>query len=198
MKYETKKLGDLCTIKTGTPMGRVRTAPSEAGAQFVQVLIPRAMSEGAVVDEELAIETVGEVNPEFFTREGDVVLKLSTPYDAVYVDREHEDILVTSFGMILRAKEGAPLNMQYLAMLINHPETRAKLQAASTGVSAGIATLKRRTVADIAVPLPSLGRQEGLAELYRAVNERKRSYRKLIWLSDELAASQMIEILNEE
>lgn len=198
MKYETEKLEKLCTIKTGTPMGRARASASEGGGHSVRVLIPRAMSEGSIIDGELATETVGDIKPEFYTREGDVVIKLSTPFDAVYIDREHEGIIVTSFGMILRAKEGAPLDMQYLSMYINHPETRARLQASSTGLGAGISTLKRRTVSDIAVPLPPLERQEKLAELYRAVNSRKHHYRRLIELGDELVASQVAETVNEE
>lgn len=198
MKYETRKLEELCTIKTGTPVSRAKAAASKDGAQPVRVLIPRAMSEGAVVDDDLATEMVGDVKPEFYTRQNDVIIKLSTPHDAVYIDAQHEGILVTSFGMILRVKEGAPLSMQYLSMFLNHPETRSKLQAVSTGVSAGMATLKRRTVADIVVPLPPVERQERLAELYRMVGERKRKYRRLIELGDELVASQMTETVNEE
>lgn len=198
MKYETMKLEELCTIKTGTPMSRAKAAASEDGAQPVRVLIPRAMSEGVVVDDELATEMVGNVKSELYTHENDVIIKLSTPHDAVYIDAEHEGVLVTSFGMILRVKEGAPLSMQYLSMFLNHPETRSKLQAVSTGITAGMNTLKRRTVADIVIPLPPLERQEKLAELYAAINERKRQYRRLIELGDELVASQMTETVNEE
>ena len=198
MKCETMKLEKLCSIKTGTPVSRAKAAASEEYVRPARVLIPRAMSEGSIVDEELAIEEIGEVKSELFTREGDVILKLSTPYDAVYIDGNHEGILVTSFGMILRAKEDAPLRMQYLSMFLNHPKTRFVLQAVSTGTSAGMATLKRRTVADIDIPLLPLGRQEKLAELFQAAKERNREYRRLIELSDELVASQMIETLNEE
>lgn len=199
MKCKTSKLEELCTIKTGTPVGRAKVAASEGGdAQSVRVLIPRAMSEGAIVDEELAVEKVGEVKREFYTHEGDVIIKLSTPYDAVYVDSDHEGILVTSFGMILRAKAGVSLDMRYLSMFLNHPTTRSMLQAASTGMSAGMATLKRRTIAGIDIALPALERQEKLAELFRAVGERKQSYRRLIELEDEFVASQVAEILNEE
>ena len=198
MKYETARLEDLCTIKTGTPISRAKAAADAVGARDVRVLIPRAMSAGGVVDDELAIERVGEVKPESFTRRDDVVIKLSTPHDSVYIDGAHEGILVTSFGMILRAKEGVPVSIRYLSMYLNHPKTLSALQGASTGMGAGMTVLKRRTVASIPVPLPPIERQEGLAELYLAVGERNREYRRLIELGDELVASKMLETLNEE
>lgn len=198
MKLKTAQLEDLCTIKTGTPMGRAKAAADEGNALDAKVLIPRSMSGGSVIDSELAVERVGGVKEEFFTREGDVIIKLSTPYDSVYIDEGHEGILVTSFGMILRAKEDAPLSMRYLSMYLNHPRTISTLQAASTGMGAGMTVLKRRTVATISVPLPPMEQQERLAELYLAVSERNREYRRLIELGDELVASQMSETLNEE
>lgn len=198
MKYKTAHIEDLCTIKTGTPIGRAKAIADEENAVDAKVLIPRAMSGGSVIDSELAVERVGGVREEFFTREGDVIIKLSTPHDSVYIDESHAGILVTSFGMILRAKKGAPLSMRYLSMYLNHPRTLSSLQASSTGMSAGMTVLKRRTVASVSVPLPPMEQQERLAELYLAVSERNREYRRLIELGEELVASQMSETLNEE
>ena len=198
MKYETACLEDLCTIKTGTPTARAKAAAEAGSALDARVLIPRAMGGGAIIDDELAIEKIGMVKDEFFTREGDVVIKLSTPYDSVYVDKDHEGILVTSFGMILRAKEETPLSMRFLSMHLNHPRTLSMLQAGSTGKGAGMTVLKRRTVASIPVPLLPMERQEGLAELYFAVNDQNNEYRKLIELGEELVASKLSDILDEE
>lgn len=198
MKYKTAKLEELCTIKTGAPVNRAKAAAGAEGARDIRVLIPRAMSAGAVIDEELAVERIGEVKGEFFTRRSDVIIKLSTPYGSVYIDEDHEGILVTSFGMILRAREGVPLSMRYLSMYLNHPQTLSILQSSSTGVGAGMTVLKRRTVASISVPLPPIEQQERLAELFLAVGERNREYRRLIDLGEELVASKMLEILSEE
>lgn len=198
MKYKTAKLEDLCTIKTGAPISRAKASAEEGDARDVRVLIPRAMSSGGIIDDDLAVERVGEVKPEFFTRRDDVVIKLSTPYDSAYIDGGHEGILVTSFGMILRAREGAPLSMRYLSMFLNHPQTLSVLQSSSTGMGAGMTVLKRRTVAAISVPLPPMRQQETLAELYLAIGERNREYRRLIELGEELIAAKMFETLSEE
>ena len=191
MNIKTKKLEELCTIKTGAPTSRAKKIADGVEPKDVRVLLPRAMQGGYIIDDELVIEKVGEVKDENFTHEGDVVIKLSTPYDSAYIDKDHEGIMVTSFGMLLRKKPEAELDMQYLSMFLNLPQTNSVLQAVSTGQSVAMAMLKRKTVADIEVPLLPLERQQMLADLFKAVQERKLQYTRLIELDEELITSQM-------
>lgn len=193
MDITTMKLEELCTIKTGAPTSRAKKIAEDVEPREVKVLLPRAMQGGAIIDEELAIEMVGEVKEENFTREGDVVIKLSTPYDSVYIDKAHEGIMITSFGMVLRKKDDAELDMRFLSLFLNLPQTNSVLQAVSTGQSAAMAMLKRQTVADIEISLPPLERQEKLASLFQVVRERKNQYERLIELDNELVISQMIK-----
>jgi len=193
MDITTMKLEELCTIKTGAPTSRAKKIAEDVEPREVKVLLPRAMQGGAIIDEELAIEMVGEVKEENFTREGDVVIKLSTPYDSVYIDKAHEGIMITSFGMVLRKKDDAELDMRFLSLFLNLPQTNSVLQAVSTGQSAAMAMLKRQTVADIEISLPPLERQEKLASLFQVVRERKNQYERLIELDNELVTSQMIK-----
>lgn len=193
MDITTMKLEELCTIKTGAPTSRAKKIAEGVEPREVKVLLPRAMQGGAIIDEELAIETVGEVKEENFTREGDVVIKLSTPYDSVYIDKAHEGIMITSFGMVLRKKDDAELDMRFLSLFLNLPQTNSVLQAVSTGQSVAMAMLKRQTVADIEVSLLPLERQEKLASLFQVVRERKNQYERLIELDNELVTSQMIK-----
>ena len=81
--------------------------------------------------------------------------------------------------------------MQYLSMFLGMPQTNAVLQAVSTEQSTAMAMLKRRAVAEIEVPLPPLERQQELALLFQAVQERRRQYTRLIELDEELIVSQM-------
>ena len=193
MNTKTAKLEELCTIKTGAPTSRAKSIPEGVEPREVKVLLPRAMQGGSIIDAELATELVGEVKEENFTHEVDGVIKLSTPYDSVRVDEGHAGIMVTSFGMVIRRKPESELDMQYLSMYLNLPQTNAMLQAVSTGQSTAMAMLKRKTVAEIEVPMIPLERQRGLAELFRAVEARKRQYAKLIELDDELIVNQMLD-----
>lgn len=191
MSIEYANLEELCHIKTGAPMARARKIPEGGEARNVTTLPPRALQSGSIVDSELVIEAVGEVKKEHYTSEGDVVIKLSTPYDSAYIDKKHEGIVATSSVMILRKKPDAAVDMQYLSMFLGMPQTNAVLQAVSTGQSTAMAMLKRQAVAEIEVPLPPLERQQELSSLFQAVQERKRQYARLIELDEELIVSQM-------
>lgn len=191
MSIEYANLEELCHIKTGAPMARARKIPEGGEARSVTILPPRALQNGSIVDSELVIEAVGEIKKEHYTCEGDVVIKLSTPYDSAYIDKKHEGIVATSSVMILRKKPDAAVDMQYLSMFLGMPQANAVLQAVSTGQSTAMAMLKRQAVAEIEVPLLPLERQRELALLFQAVQERKRQYTRLIELDEELIVSQM-------
>lgn len=191
MSIEYANLEELCHIKTGAPMARARKIPEGGEARSVTILPPRALQNGSIVDSELVIEAVGEIKKEHYTCEGDVVIKLSTPYDSAYIDKKHEGIVATSSVMILRKKPDAAVDMQYLSMFLSMPQANAVLQAVSTGQSTAMAMLKRQAVAEIEVPLLPLERQRELALLFQAVQERKRQYTRLIELDEELIVSQM-------
>lgn len=192
-KYETKTLEELCAIKTGTSVSRAKKANDGENEVEVRVLLPKAMSNGSINVADLASEKVGAIGDDFYTQEGDVVLKLSTPFDAAYVSSKQEGILVTSFGIILR-KTSALIDMRYLSMFLNSKITSTVLAAKSSGQST-VKLLRRADVAELEIPLPSIECQELLAELYQDVCQRKKEYERLIALDDELIESQLTKMI---
>ena len=86
MNSKTVRLEELCTIKTGAPTSRAKKIAEGVEPKEVKVLLPRAMQGGSIIDNELAIETVGEVKDENFTHEGDAIhvwcSKKGSPLDA--------------------------------------------------------------------------------------------------------------------
>lgn len=81
------------------------------------MLRPRALRRGRIIDDELADDVVYRAKEEFFMREGDVVPRLAAPYDCAPVDAAYAGVLATSFAVIVRKKENAPIDMRYLALL---------------------------------------------------------------------------------
>lgn len=122
-----------------------------------------------------------------------MVVKLSTPYDSVYIDKEHEGIMITSFGMVFRKKPEAEIDMRYLSMFLNLPQTNDVLQALSSGASSAMALLKRQMVVGLEIPLVEIVLQQKLADLFVATKERKRQYARLIQLDEELVISRVIK-----
>ncbi|MBQ9021235.1 MAG: restriction endonuclease subunit S [Eggerthellaceae bacterium] len=188
MTVQTKKLSLLCSIKAGYPSSRIIKTVKETPAQTSKVLIPRAIDDGCIVETELTTEQVGHIKDDFYTHEGDVVLKLSTPYDCVYIDKTHEGILVTSFAVILRPLHDTEIDMRYLAAFLNTAQAKRVLQSHGTGLV--IPLLKKSTLEDVPIPLVSYSRQQQLAQIFENVQQQKANARKLLSLGSQLVESE--------
>ena len=128
MQVSFEKLGNLCSIRTGYPASRLEKKRGDSPGVETAILLPRAMEDGCIIDAELRTQFVDGVKEDFYTRKADLVLKLSTPYDCVYIDALHEQILVTSFAVILRAHAGIEIDMRYIAAFLSAPQTKNLLQ----------------------------------------------------------------------
>lgn len=131
----------------------------------MQVLAPSAMSNGEVVKSELAIESVTNAKDDFFTREGDVIVKASTPYGCVYIDETHSGLLTTSCNLILRPQNNQTIDMRHLSLFLNSPLSVRELERMSSGMT--IQLIKKRDLAETPIPIPSLNEQKRLGELHR-------------------------------
>lgn len=95
------KLADICNIISGQLTNRVLKKNNESLPVLgkVKVLAPKAIVNGKVIHEDIVEEEyVKDLNPETLTREGDIILKLSSPYDACLITKEDEGLLIPSFS----------------------------------------------------------------------------------------------------
>ena len=69
-----------------------------------KILVPKAINDG-LIDHSLLqeVKLFKEVQDKFYTRIGDVILKLSTPYDSCVIEKEEDEgLIVPSFSLIIR------------------------------------------------------------------------------------------------
>ena len=129
-------LENIASVTAGQIMTRV-TADKDAGEQVlgnVQVLVPKAIVSGVIVKDDLGDAELGkQIDEEKYTHEGDVVIKLSTPYDAAYVDEENAGIAIPSFCAAIRITDNDKLDARYLTAFINSPYVRDELTAKVVG-----------------------------------------------------------------
>ena len=81
------KLEEVAKITVGQIMTRVsaENRNEDDAIGIVKVLAPKAISDGIIVKENLGeLQICKMIDEKKFTKEGDVVVKLSTPYDATY------------------------------------------------------------------------------------------------------------------
>ena len=129
-------LENIASVTAGQIMTRV-TADKDAGEQIVEsvkVLVPKAIVSGVIVKEDLGDAELGkQIDEEKYTHEGDVVIKLSTPYDAAYVDGENAGIAIPSFCAAIRITDNDKLDARYLTAFLNSSYVRDELTAKVVG-----------------------------------------------------------------
>lgn len=193
MFNESRPLDSLVVIMTGAPMSRAKKISDGDVTIDVKVLAPAAMKDLHIDDAQLTIETVSKVKEDLFTREGDVVVKASTPYDCVYIDKSHEGLLVTSFGLILRPNAKAAVDMRYLAAYLGLEQTNKVLQSMSKGMT--IQLLKKRDIGGLMVPIPTAEEQVRLGALFEGVQRCKELCRAISEKGDFLLQSEFVHVV---
>ena len=69
-----------------------------------KILVPKAINDG-LIDHSLLqeVKLYKEVKDKFYTKKGDVIMKLSTPYDSCVIEKEEDEgLIVPSFSLIIR------------------------------------------------------------------------------------------------
>lgn len=125
------KIDDFAEIIVGQIMTRVTTDNIEEGTT-VQVLSPKAISDGVIDTGSVTTCVINKkIDKEKYIREGDVVIKLSTPYDAVYITSEMQGMVIPSFCAIIRVKNN--VDAKYLAAFLNSVFVREQLTEKVSG-----------------------------------------------------------------
>lgn len=129
-------LENIASVIAGQIMTRV-SADKDAGDKVVdtvKVLIPKAISSGVIVKEDLGDAELGkQIDDDKYTHEGDVVIKLSTPYDAAYVTAKDAGIAIPSFCAAIRITDKNKMDARYLAAFLNSSYVRDELTAKVVG-----------------------------------------------------------------
>ncbi|AHM55764.1 hypothetical protein EAL2_c04620 [Peptoclostridium acidaminophilum DSM 3953] len=181
------KIGNASKINvySGQIISRVE-AKDEVGDNVLEerkVLIPKAISNGRVNHSDLGIVKLKKsVDAERITKKGDVVLKLSTPYDAAYIEEDDEGLVVPSFCCIIRIGKEAKINPEFLVAYLNTSYARELLKAKVAGST--MPMIKISDVKDFEVPDISITKQQTLGEAY-SLSCHKQSVLKDLLLNEQ-------------
>lgn len=126
------RLGDIAIVRSGLVLARkqAKTAPAH---QYLLLNLRAVKSDGSLDRSMLETFAASErLNPEYLTHTGDVVVRLTTPYTAVLINKQAEGIVIPSSFVIIRANRGYVLP-EYLFWLLNTPKVRQQIYESTTG-----------------------------------------------------------------
>lgn len=195
---ERIKIGDTgIRVTTGQIMSRI-SAKEGAGEEVIQsrrVIIPKAINpDGSISIEDLPEENLKtEPDENKITKSGDIVIKLSTPYDAAIVDEATEGCIVPSFCAIIR--NDSDIDNKYLLAFLNSKECKRQLMAQVAG---GVMTiLSVGKVKNVMMPVPSIDKQVEIGEAFFEARMKISIIRRIMELEAKRNDALIEELVRE-
>ena len=145
---KTLKISDIAEVVSGQIMSRVSAEKGNEDKTIVEmrVIVPKAItSEGFISAADIPTERLMAMPDERrITKEGDIVIKLSTPFDSATITKEHEGCLIPSFCAIIRKNDDSVVNNDYLQAFLNSELCKEQLRAKVAGAVMTISAMLSR------------------------------------------------------
>lgn len=191
-------LENIASVTAGQIMTRV-IADKEAGEQVVEsvkVLVPKAIVSGVITRENLGDAELGkQIDEEKYTHEGDVVIKLSTPYDAAYVDEKNVGIAIPSFCAAIRITDNDKMNARYLTAFLNSSYVRDELTAKVVGATRPM--IKINDIRALEVPQLNMKDMQDIGKAFVFSGLKKATLQKMIDNETELMENVVLASIKE-
>lgn len=177
------RLEEVSEIIVGQIMTRV-TANSDDDGKTIRVLSPKAISNGIINMDDVGTAVITkEIDKDKYTREGDVVIKLSTPYDAAYITGKTVELAIPSFCAIIRLLDNK-MDAKYLCAFLNSIYVRDQLTAK---VSGGVKPMVKVTdIRSLELPNVSKTDMKDIGEAFMLSGKKKEALLEMICTEDQI------------
>lgn len=179
------KLGEIADIVSGQNMTRISASSApERVLRTVKVLIPKAIVEGMVIEDELGDEEITkEIDAEKCTKVGDIIIKLSSPYDSALIGDGQTGIAIPSFCAAIRLKEST-FNKLYLTAVLN---TKAVREGLAARVAGSIRPMIRiADLKDLDLPIIPEKDMEDIGKAFLLSGKKKRLLQEMISIEQDI------------
>lgn len=157
------KLNTIATVKTGLVLSRKESKGTSACFEYRQLNL-KAITDNAEINvfEVIPFYASEELTSNYLTQVGDVIVKTSEPYTAVYITEDYSGFVIPSHFVIVRA-DITKVIPQYIAWYLNKDRIKKAFSMSCAGM---LKQIKPTTIAETEINLPSLERQRQVVELY--------------------------------
>ena len=171
------KLNEIASVRSGLVLSRKL---AREGTKYPLLTLRSINPDGYIdLDKTDVFDAKEELAKEYLTQEGDIVIRLSTPYTAVYIDKASEGIVVSSNFVIIRT-DNKVLLPEYLYWLLNTAKVKHEMFESSSSNMLG--AVKAMFFAEYDIDLIPISEQRKIA----AVNTlAKKESRLLMELAKE-------------
>lgn len=176
----------------GQIISRVEAKDEKDKLDTMKVLLPKAISNGFVSMSDVGtVDVKIDVDMKKVTKEGDIVLKLSTPYDACLITKKEEGLLVPSFCAIINDIPKI-LSKEYLLAYLNSTACSNQIKNLVTGST--IAILSVSQIKKLEIPVPDFSLQQEIGTRYLEGINKIKLLNKIVKLEKEYLDSKIFEM----
>ena len=202
------KLSDIAgEIYTGVLTRRVVFEEGELAAmseaevatlESARILMPKAIADGVIDPNQLQeVKLKKEVKEKFRTHLGDVIMKLSSPYDCCVIEKEEdENLIVPSFCLRIGSIDEAYDPYFIMAFLTS---ASAWKQIEKTMMGRALSIISNESVSELILPVMTPEKRREAGERYMKTLEFRRTAGRVIKLEKERNDSLFLSMeVNDE
>ena len=147
-----------------------------------KTIVAKTVAEGLIDEEGIVVNNYKTTfDDKKLTHEGDIVVKLSAPYNAVIIDKDHEGMLVSSFCSIIR--NVTQVDKKYLVAFLNSDIAQNQLKNSVVGTVMSI--LSNGKLGELEIPVPSKEKQEAIGLFFEKTIKNRVLLQKIMKLEEE-------------
>lgn len=190
------KLGDIADIKMGLVLSRKKAETEyEIKQEYKLISLKNIEDDGMPNDIPLELfASYEDLDDQYFTQEGDILMRLSHPNTAVYIDKEWTNLLVPSYFAIIRLYKDKGFNPEYVSWYLNSDTIRRELIRVQTGTA--IFTTNKNTIASLYIKKIPIKTQEAIVEVQRLHWQERHLLNKLIDEKEKLYRGITDKLIN--
>ena len=156
-----------------------------------KTIVAKTIAEGLIDEEGIVVNNYKTTfDDKKLTHEGDIIVKLSAPYNAVIIDKDHEGMLVSSFCSIVR--NVTQIDKKYLVAFLNSDVAQNQLKNSVVGSVMSI--LSNGKLGELEIPVPSKEKQEEIGSYFEKTIKNRILLAKIIKLEEEKLASLILNL----
>lgn len=172
------KLQDVIEVYGGQIMTRiVAKSDTDEAVETRRVLVPKSIaSDGSIDVTDLPVESLKSIPDEKkLSHVGDIIMKLSPPYDAGVVTEESADCIVPSFCGVIKCSTKVDPN--YLLAFLNSSLCKDQLKAQVAGTVMTVLSVGK--IKTVKIPIPPAKDQKKIGDRFMSTQRKLKTIRQI-------------------
>ena len=191
------KIGDMSEIKTGLVLNRKKADKNVDEKFLYKVVSLKSFTEDAYYDDAFADEFISseQINEEYKVSQGDILLRLREPNFAVYIDKEYNDLIYSSFMVRIRVSSDK-FDPHFVAYYLNSSAVKRALAPDVSGTT--IAMISVASINNIKIPTLNLQTQDKIVKYLNLVRQESEILQNLVAQKQKYHKSIFENLIKEE